>query len=314
MSDVNTPAPAAEGSVSESVESSESTENLEASEGEESAPEADASLSKAEQKEAVKQLRKLKLKVDGKDIEEEFDPADDEYLVKQFQKARAFEKRAQEYSALEKNVRNFVEELRKNPRKVLGDPNLGVDLKQLAASILEEEIQNSQKTPEQIEKEKLQNELNSMKEEREREKKEAQQKEFERIQEQAYTQYETQVEKALEKSNLPASPYIIGKIADYMLIGLQEKLDITPDDVIPLVRDEMQNDLKQMFNVMPDEVVEQLVGKDVINRLRKKNLAKAKEAIKTIPSAKAPDVGQSSKAEVKDDKSGKKTIKEMWGI
>lgn len=307
-------APAYSQSPTLSDSSSESSENTESS-GENLEVTASEPIPQATQKEIKKELKKLKLKVDGREEDVEFDPSDDEFLTKELQKARAFGKRSQEYSDLEKTVRSFVEELRKNPRKVLADPNLGVDLKNLAKEIIEEEIENSQKSPEQLKSEKMEAELKAIKEEREKEKKDSQQKEFERLQQQEYERYEMLVDKALSKSDLPASPYIVGKMADYMLIGLQEGLDVQPEDVIPLIRDEMQHDLKQMFAVMPDEVIEQLVGKDVLTRLRKKNLSKAKQVAQTTQQAsKAPDVGQTSKNEAKDDKTEKKTIKQLWGI
>jgi hypothetical protein len=55
---------------------------------------------------------------------------------------------------------------------------------------------------------------------------------------------------------------IIKKMADYMLIAVQRGINVTPEDVLPIVRDEIQNDIKQMFSLMPEDVIEQLVGKD----------------------------------------------------
>lgn len=267
---------------------------------------------KAEPKKEEKKKKKLKLKVDGKDFEEEFDPDDDAYLTKQFQLAKMGQKRAQQHSELEKEVNQLIQDLKKNPRKILSDPNIGVDLKELAAQIIQEDIENSQKSPEQLEKEKLQQELESLKSERQKEKEEGQAKELERLQEQAYEKYDMQMSQALAKSDLPKSPYVIKKIADYMLLGLQEGLDVTPEDVLPLVREEMTTDLKEMFAAMPEEVVEQLVGKDVINKIRRKNLAKAKEK---PPVAKTQDVGATSTEKKDDDGHTKKlSYKTFFGV
>jgi hypothetical protein len=53
----------------------------------------------------------------------------------------------------------------------------------------------------------------------------------------------------------------------------------------------MQNDLKEMFAIMPDEVIEALVGKDVINRIRKKSIAKAKAQPPVPVKSAVKDVG-----------------------
>ena len=272
---------------------------------------ADKSLSKTEKKEAKKELKKLKLKVDGKEIEEEFDPSDDEYLTRQLQLAKMGQKRAQEYSSLEKEVKQFIEDLRKNPRKVLQDPNIGIDVKQLAAQIIEEEIENSKKSPEQLAKEQLEKELKSLKDEREKEKETFKKQELERLQQQEYERYDMLMTQALEKSDLPKSPYTVKKIAEYMIMGLNEGIDITPQDVLPLVKDEMQNDLKEMFAVMPEDVIEQLIGKDVIGRIRKKNLARAKEAPQTAKSIK--DTGKLTEAKESND-GPKQSFKDFFKI
>lgn len=302
--------------------SNESLENTESTEGQEGSLEAASEVASAEatldsktatpkaKEEAKKTLRKLKLKVDGKEIEEEFDPSDDEYMIKQLQLAKAAQKRMSEYSQLEKEVNSFITELRKNPRKVLQDPTIGIDTKKLAAQIIEEEIENSKKSPEQLAKEQLEAELKAIKEEREQEKELSKKKEFERLQTQEYERYDLLMTQALEKSDLPKSPYIVKKMADYMLLGLNNGVDVTPDDVIPLVREEMTSDLREMFQVMPEEVIESIIGKDVINRIRKKSVAKAKQAPTTAKNL-AKDTGVKQEA---SNEGQKKSFKEFFGV
>ncbi len=103
---------------------------------------------------------------------------------------------------------------------------------------------------------------------------------------------------ALESSNLPKEPYVVKKIADYMLVALQEGYDVSADDVIPLVKQELEKDIQTLIGAMPDEALEQFLGKQRLANFRKKNLAKAKEAV-AVSSAKA----------VKDT-GGKTTVKE----
>lgn len=315
------PAPEAAPQAAESGESQEN-ESLESG-SEASAPDAaaadaqatlsDPKASKAEKVEAKKQLKKLKLKIDGKDIIEEFDPNDDEYMTRTLQMAKMGQKRAGEKAQLEKEVNSFIDQLRKNPRKVLEDPSIGVDVKKFVAELIEEEIANSEKSPEELKYEKAQAELKAMKEEREKEKEDNRQKELVRAQETEMIRYDNLMTAALEKhADLPKSPYVIKKMADLMLLGLDNGVSLDPEDVIPLVREEMHEDLKQMFSVMPEEVIEALVGKDVFNRVRKKNLAKAK-ATPPPPAAKQGiDTGNSGKEPAKELK--KISIKDFFGV
>lgn len=261
-------------------------------------------------------LKSLKIKFNGKEYEEQlpFEIPDDEnsikYMREKLQMDKLARSKAQEYSTLEKEVRAFVDELKKNPKKALANPAIGVDVKKLAQEIIEEEIENAAKSPEQLEKEKLEAELKAMKEEREREREEARQREFEALQEKEYERYDQAMSKALEGSKLPKSPYVVKKMADYMLMGLQEGMDLQPEDVIPIVEQEMQNDLKEMFAVMPDEVIEAVVGKEVINRIRKKNIAKAKGQPPVPVKAAIKDVAAEPKKEAKE----KVSFKNFFGI
>jgi hypothetical protein len=222
--------------------------------------------------------------------------------------------KSQESADQQKMINQFLTDLKKNPRKVLSDPSIGVDLKKIAAELIEEEIENSRKSPEQLEKEKLEAELKAIKEEREKEKEEFNTRELERLQQQELERYDMLITKAIETSDLPKSPYIVKKMADYMLMGLQKGVDVTPDDVLPLVREEMQNDLKEMFAVMPEDVIESIVGKDVINRIRKKNLQKAKasQSMQAVSQAKAKDTGTTAPKEKAPTE--KKDYKSFFGV
>ena len=303
-------APAAPDSTSQVVED-QSLEATEAEEGGEEGSEIVAEPPKPAEKK--RNLKKLKLKVDGKEYDEEIDLDNDDYLTKQLQLAKVSQKRMSESAQLEKEVKTFIEELRKNPRKVLADPNIGIDIKDLARQIIEDEIENSKKTPEQLEKEKLVAELEELKQARQKESEEAKERELTALQQREFDRYDNLMTKALENhTDLPKSPYVVKKMADYLLLGLQKGMDIEPEDVVELVRKEVRDDLAAMFQVLPEEVIEQIVGKDKINGIRKKNLAKAKQVAPTMKSIK--DTGRTTEVDENKDKSGKKfSYKDFFG-
>ena len=140
------------------------------------------------------------------------------------------------------------------------------------------------------------------------------QREFARLQELEFERYDSLISNALDTSDLPKSPYVVKKIADYMLLGLNEGIDVSPQDVLPLVRDEIQSDLREMFTVMPDEVIEKIVGKDVFNRVRKKNLAKAKATPSPVRSS-VKDTGAAAKpADASKGGAQKKSFRDFFGV
>ncbi len=272
----------------------------------------------AVKKEAAKRLKALKLKIDGREVEEQlpFDIPDTaearEYMTRQLQMSKAAQKRMGEKAALEQQVSSFLEELRKNPRKVLSDPAFGVDIKNLAAQVIEEEIANSQKSPEQLAREKLEKELTDLKEQRKREQDEQQKKEFQRMQEVEYERYDNLIDQALTNSDLPKSSYVIKKMADYLMLGVSNGINVTPQDVLPLIREEILDDIRQMSQAMPIETLEKLFGGDVLTKIRKKNVAKAKAQPQTQAKAAIKDVG-AVKSE-KKEAAKKQTFKDFFGV
>lgn len=268
---------------------------------------------------AVKTLKSLRIKVDGQEFEERlpFEVPDTkearDYLTRQLQMGRAGTKRMNEKAQLEGEVRSFLEQLKSNPRKLLSDPQFGVDLKKLAAQMIEEEIANSAKSPEQLRAEKLEQELQDLKDRNKKDKEAFDAREQERLTEAEFERYDSLMSQAIEKSDLPKSPYVVKKMADLMMIGLREGIDVTPDDILPLVRQEILEDIQQMAQAMPLETIEKLFGGDILTKIRKKNVAKAKN--QPTGSPKLPDVGATKASPKADDsKIQKKTIKQMFGV
>jgi len=160
----------------------------------------------------VKKYRQLKLKFNGRETTEDLpfdvDEAQLEWMTRQRQMAMLSQSKSNELSNFEREVGAFLQELKTNPRKALSNPAVGIDIKQLAAEILQEEIEQSQKTPEEIRAEAAERRLQELTEEREKEREDMSVKELERLTEREFERYDNLMSNALETSDLPKSPYI----------------------------------------------------------------------------------------------------------
>ena len=286
----------------------ESTENLEATESNSSEEEEEVAPTPAEKK----RIKKLKLKVDGEEFEEELpfeiDEDQEEYVRKHLQLSKMSQKRAQSAKDIEKKARTLVEMIQKDPMAVLSDPALGLDVKKVIAEYIEKEIQESEKTPEQKQREQMEQELRALREEREKEREASKAREKEALEERELQRYDQLMSDALTgNADLPKTPYVVKKMAEHMLAMVKKGINATPQDVVSVVREEMQNDLKQMFAVLPEDVIEKLVGKETINKLRKKSVAKGK-AINAAP----PSDATSKSKEKKEQNEKKETFKEFF--
>ena len=268
----------------------------------------------------IKRLKKLTLKYNGKEYEEELpfeiddNPEAIEYMTRQLQMAKMGQHKSQELSDIQTDIREFVEQLKTDPRKILSDPSIGLDLKQLAAEILEEEIENSQKSPEQLEHEALQRELQELKDTRNKEQEDFRSKEMERLQSQEYERYDTLMSQALDGSDLPKTPYVVKKMADYMIMAINNGHDVEPKDILPIVRDEILEDVRSMFSVMDAEQLNKIIGNDSYDKVRKHRLSKARGKKKSpATSKKAQDVGKVTQSTKKAETS-KINFKEFFGV
>lgn len=272
----------------------------------------------------VKRIKSLKLQVDGNEVEEalpfEMDdtPENREYMTKHMQMSKMGSKRAQEAAGLRKQVEdigNYLAQAKGNKtqlRKLIKE--LGGDEKEIAAMIIEEEIANSLKSPDQLAREKLEQELKDMKESREREKAEFNAKELERRQGEETERLDVLVSQALETSGVPKKAASVRRMTDYMLLALENNIELTPAEVANIVKQEIEGDLQELIGAMGEDKAESFIGKDILSKIRKKNIAKAKASGATPASKKSgTDIGAKSSTTASTP-AAKKTIKAMWGV
>ena len=266
-----------------------------------------------------KRINSVKIKYNGKDFEEKLpfeideDPAVIEYMTKQLQLAKMSQVKAQEAKTLEQDIVSFLQELKTNPKKALSNPLVGLDVKQFAAQILEEELENAKKSPEQIEKEKLAEELKALKEEREREKQEAEQRAYQQTLERSYEKYENMLTNSLDQNpDLPREPYVIEKMTKYMSMAVEAGYEPDMSVISGIVRDEINSDMQKVLNSLSEKDLEKFLGKNVLEKLRKSRLASAKKAPPTVKSI-AKDVATKKPSE-KPSNSPKTTIRDFFGV
>jgi hypothetical protein len=239
----------------------------------------DPNASKKEKKVAESTLKKYNIKVDGRSEVVELDLNDEAAVSKHLQMSRAAQRKMQEASDMRRAAEEFITLLKTDPQKVLTDPNIGVDLKKLAQDVINAEIENAQKSPEQLEKEKLQRELADIKAKIEDDEKKRKSSELQRLQQEQQQKIEANIESALKTSDLPKTAYTVRKMAEMMLIALQNNVDLSPADIVPLIRKQMATDIKELFGASSDDVLEELVGKDRISKIRKKKVAAVQQQV-----------------------------------
>ena len=273
-----------------------------------------------------KRVSAIKVKFNGKESEEklpfEIDEEHADWMREQIQKAKLSASKGQEYANLEKenkalmaDVQAFFQELKTNPKKALSNPMFGVDIKNLAAQVLEDELAEQEKSPEQREKEKLQARLQELEDERKKEKEEAESAKYQATLERAYEKYDNMLESTLKNNtDLPQTPYIVEKMTKYMSFMVEDGTEPDMEIIANQVRTEMESDIKHLLTILPVDKVEAILGAEVLSKLRKNRLAKAPSKVvpPTIKSQVKDVATKTKKEEAKPAE--KQTMRSFFGV
>lgn len=274
--------------VADEVASSEepSGEALEARESSESSEQPEATSKEAKEAASKLKAKEVKgsdgemftIKVDGEEIKLSKDE-----MIKHAQMGKAGQRAMQEKAELQKRTAVFIEALKKNPREVLSDPAIGVDVIKFAQEVLAQQLEQEALSPEQKRIKELEADLEKRiskeKEDDENRKKNDYESEVKKYEE----DLQIKIQDALDAEKLPRKPAVLAKIAEILIIAHDKKLNINPRSAAKLAKEALMDDLKQVSNVLPDEDLESFFGTELISRIRKASLKKVKSV---VPSTK----------------------------
>lgn len=230
-------------------------------------------------------IRTLSLKVDGEEITEElpFDvtPEQAEYLTKQLQLAKMSNKRAQEAADLRKtdiqrnqDIQDFMEYIKTNPSEALS--KLGIDVKDFSEKELEKEVEKMQMTDEEREIAELRSELESRKRAEDEAKSTAEEREQEVLRDKYAAEFEKDLLGALDSSQMPNNPEIVQRMNQYMRVALQNGIDLSFQDIIPLVSESINTELERLVSSTPTDKLIKMLGEENVKKIagsRRKKVA-----------------------------------------
>lgn len=258
----------------------------------------------AEIKAEKKYLKSLKLKVYGQDVTEDlpFDledtPENVKFMTTQLQMSKAAQRAMQERGTFEKQIEAFFANL-KNPAETANVlAKMGIDPVEFAARQLEAEVKKQALSPAERKALEQEEEIKNLKAEKLRAEQEFKQRQFEASRKQISERLENQMIQALDKTDLPNTPYVAERITKYMILALNDKENpqmLTPEEVLPLVRDDITREIQETFGKMSPEDFEKFVGKENFNKVRKKNIEKVRQVTPATTKAAIKDIGAKGK-------------------
>lgn len=214
-----------------------------------------AAAQKAEaqaQKAIAAEIRKLKLKMDGQDLE-----LPEEEVIKLAQQAGVSNKRFQEAAAIKKQAEQVVEFLKANPAEAL--KHLGIDVRKFSEDTLMEMIKREQESPEQKQIREQQDKLRAYAQKE----KELEEARIQREQEEARTkaeqeqsaktqkliqEYDELFTKALASSDLPKNAFTVKRMAELQRINVRKGMELSADQLAKIVKEDYENEHKERIS------------------------------------------------------------------
>lgn len=260
-----------------------------------------------EKAEAKVELKKrMKFRVNGREVEREIDLNDEDMLHELIQKGMAADERFQSASSVEKKMKEFAALLQADPWEAF--KAAGHDPDKMTEAYMKKRVEELSKSPEQLQLEKLQKEIEKERKKREELENEKLTAEQARVESEYSRQLDEEISGALTSSTLPKSPYVVKRIAENLMIAIEQgNEDASVEDVLPLVEKQINDEIRQMFEAMPEDVIEKMLGNDVSNKLRKRRIANAKKSQTPDTANSVKSTGQSeiNKAKAKENNEAK---------
>lgn len=249
-------------------------------------PEAGAA---APEKPSVPTKKAYKFKIDDQEVTEELTEED---LVKAYQKAKGADKRFQEAATMKQQTERLYQLLKESPFDVIEKIH-GDKARQMMEERLWAKIQREQMEPKDRENLEMREQLQRLEEEKKQAAVKAQQEEFNRMKTQYAQQIDKDISDAIKAAGKTVTPYFFKRVAHYMLSAMNQGKQVDPKDVIPLVDQDLQADLRAMFEATNEDGILQLLGDPVLEKVRRADLKRVRGGY--VPPAPPPKPGEEKK-------------------
>jgi hypothetical protein len=220
------------------------------------------------------------------------DPSD---LVRGSQMLRSGQEKLRAAAEAERKAKAIEESAKRDPFAALRQAGLSdADVQKAAVQYvarLYEEEQLKKENPVEFEKRQLQAQLDAVKA-KEAETEKAREAEEEKVYaEQVSARLDTEIKGLLEKGRIPAHPYAIKRIAAHMLDlsakGVDPE-DISADDFVPVVMEDMRKDFSSFIGTLSGEDVVRMFP-ELSEKVRKAHLSRVPPRRPPVRTGPAPD-------------------------
>lgn len=235
--------------------------------------------------EAEKPVEKYKLNADGEELE-----VDINELKRGYAHQKAANKVYQEGQMAVKQAQALVDAMR-DPEKFFEiAKRLGHDPRKITESYLARQLEDDMLTPEQREYRELKAWKAAKEAEEEEAKREREEAELSELEAKYIEEYNNQFVAALKESRLPATRTSVAAMARYIQAAANKNYAMTPAEAAKLVQQDLRQIAKSTFSEADAEALAEILGEEVVNKLRQASVKKIKDPTQFLKGKAATSV------------------------
>lgn len=230
-----------------------------------------------EPKPEPKPKRWLTAKVDGKE-----EKVDEDTLLREYQKAKAADKKFQEAAKIRQEYEEFQRKLRESPEELLNDPNLPIDRQKLAESWIMKQIEAEMpKDPKELKIKEYEEKLKKYQEMEKQVQEEQARKEFDQVVAKKREEIGNLLSDAMKKSPLSKNPETAAATLREMALyykAYKAETGETPnaEELAAHVEQKYYKGMYELANTLEGEDLVKFLGDTVVSKIRKYDLTRLK--------------------------------------
>lgn len=240
-------------------------------------PKSPPKVEEKEVKSEPKPKRWLTAKVDGKE-----EKVDEETLIREYQKARAADKKFQEAAKIRQEYEEFQRKLKESPEELLNDPNLPIDRQKLAEQWIMKQIEAEMpKDPKELKIKEYEEKLKKYQEMEKQVQEEQARQEFEQVASKRREELGNLLSEAMSKSTLSKNPETAAATLREMALyyrAYKQQTGETPnaEELAAHVEQKYYKGMYELANTLEGEDLVKFLGDTVVSKIRKYDLSRLK--------------------------------------
>lgn len=241
---------------------------------------------------APQEVRKMKLKLDGRDVE-----LPESEVIAGYQRESVANQRFQEAAQMRKEAEQILQFAKQNPKEFF--QKTGLNARQWAEEYLIQELQTEAMSPEQRKARENEEKIRMYENEKKQAADSQRQEQMKRLEAEHAKNYDLMFTQALHESGLPKTQFTVKRMAELQLINIKNKYELSASQLAKLVREDYANEQKSLLSAFDGDQLMEFLGADTVKKLSKAQIAKLKNKIQSPGS-----VGQTKTTKASGDQGG----------